>query len=70
MKELSSEGVLGARMIGGGFGGCILVLDKIGNYEKVKSNVLEKYFQKFSIRAEFFPFQISDGVREIVNSEV
>lgn len=70
VKELSSEGVLGARMIGGGFGGCILVLDKIGNYEKVKSNVLEKYFQKFSIRAEFFPFQISDGVREIVNSEV
>ncbi len=34
------EEVLGARMIGGGFGGCVLVLDKVGRknilFEKIK----------------------------------
>ena len=65
VNSLISEEVSGARMIGGGFGGCILVLDKIGKKEKLEAKVKKSYFDKFGIEAEFYSFQISDGVSEL-----
>ena len=52
-------------MIGGGFGGSILVLDKVGNREKVEEEIKINYKQKFNIQASFYGFQISDGVSEL-----
>jgi galactokinase len=54
-----------ARMIGGGFGGSILVLDKIGNREKLEEEIKNNYKEKFNIQASFYGFQISDGVSEL-----
>jgi galactokinase len=65
VSSLVREGVSGARMIGGGFGGCILVLDAYGNKEKLESKVKKNYFDTFGIEAEFYSFQISDGVSEL-----
>ena len=65
VNSLISDDVSGARMIGGGFGGCILVLDKIGKKEKLETKVKKSYFDKFGIEAEFYSFQISDGVSEL-----
>ncbi len=65
VEELLAQGVLGARMIGGGFGGCILVLDEKGNRDHVSSHVKKKYNEKFSIDADFYSFQIANGVSEI-----
>ncbi|MCX8000352.1 MAG: galactokinase, partial [Leptospiraceae bacterium] len=62
---LQNEGVIGARMIGGGFGGCILVLDKIGNFERISNRVWKDYYSQFGIQIEFYRFQIDDGVREL-----
>jgi len=62
---LIAEGVLGARMIGGGFGGCIIVLDEKGKMNKIASKVKKMYMEKFSIDADFYSFQISDGVSEL-----
>lgn len=37
-------GVLGSRMTGGGFGGCIISLVTVGAVEKLTSILLENYF--------------------------
>lgn len=59
-----SEKVLGARMIGGGFGGCVLVLDKEGRSSSLFSKLEKEYFQKFGLNAKIYKFSISEGVRE------
>ncbi len=66
VNSLVSEEVSGARMIGGGFGGCVLVLDKIGKKEELEKKVKKKYFDEYGIEAEFYSFQISDGVSELL----
>ncbi len=63
--HLKKLGVIGARMIGGGFGGCVLVLDKQNRFEKISEEMKKSYQQKFNIALDFYKFQISDGVKEI-----
>lgn len=65
IAELKREQASGARMIGGGFGGSVLVLDKIGNRAKIESEIKNRYKEKFNIQASFYGFQISDGVSEL-----
>ncbi|XP_052740341.1 galactokinase isoform X2 [Bicyclus anynana] len=55
----ASAGVYGARMTGGGFGGCVIALVKKNNVEQVKKNVLSQYKGK----PIFFVCQPSDGAR-------
>ncbi|WP_411824176.1 galactokinase [Leptospira sp. 'Mane'] len=59
---------LGARMIGGGFGGCVLVLDKVINFSKTSVELEKSYQQKFGYTVDFYKFKISDGVKEIIHS--
>ncbi|EQA44282.1 galactokinase [Leptospira broomii serovar Hurstbridge str. 5399] len=61
---LKSQKVIGARMIGGGFGGCVLVLDFSGRSDSLFSQLNPTYHLKFGHPAEIYHFQISDGVRE------
>ena len=59
----SSEGVLGARMMGGGFGGCTLNLihkDRIGEFS---SEVRKKYVARFKKEPDFYQVSASDGVK-------
>lgn len=67
VEQLRNLGVQGARMVGGGFGGCILVLDKKGRYEKVSAEIQRLYTEKFGIDPEFYRFEICDGVGETRN---
>ncbi|MDZ4725083.1 MAG: galactokinase [Leptospira sp.] len=62
---LESKGVIGARMIGGGFGGCVLVLDKKENFALISQELVKIYTQKFKYPVNFYKFKISDGVKEI-----
>ena len=58
----ASEGVIGARMMGGGFGGCVLALLEKNNIDKVFNVIKEKYnivFQKFPL---LFPVTITSGI--------
>ncbi len=58
-------GVLGARMTGGGFGGCTINLvanDAIGSFKQTLS---EAYHQHFSRVPRFFTTRASQGVHEI-----
>ncbi|CAB3223632.1 unnamed protein product [Arctia plantaginis] len=52
-------GVLGARMTGGGFGGCVVTLVKKSDLDDVKQHVLSQYKGK----PTFFVCQPSDGAR-------
>ncbi|EMN01979.1 galactokinase [Leptospira noguchii] len=65
VHELRMEEVLGARMIGGGFGGCVLVLDKVGRKNILFEKIKTRYFDKFQNEPTLYSFKISDGVREI-----
>ncbi|XP_039754049.1 galactokinase-like [Pararge aegeria] len=55
----SSPGVYGARMTGGGFGGCVIALIKKEHVDVVKQNVLSQY----KGNPIFFQCQPSDGAR-------
>ncbi|EMK05820.1 MULTISPECIES: galactokinase [Leptospira] len=65
VHELRMEEALGARMIGGGFGGCVLVLDKVGRKNILFETIKTRYFDKFQKELKLYSFKISDGVREI-----
>jgi galactokinase len=65
VSVLKSMKVTGARMIGGGFGGCVLVIDSKGNFQKNYLSLVEKYEEHFSIHPEVIRFDIADGVTEI-----
>ncbi|MFT9266387.1 galactokinase [Oenococcus sp.] len=59
------EGVLGARMIGAGFGGCAIALVDKDKVDQVKQVVGDRYFKKFGYRAGFYVAQIGDGSKAV-----
>ncbi|MFH1108745.1 MAG: hypothetical protein V1790_06080 [Planctomycetota bacterium] len=58
-----SNGVLGARMIGGGFGGCILVLVRSGAVDPMLAKVHREYDPRHESPSRAFVVQPSDGAR-------
>ncbi|WP_445385397.1 galactokinase [Robiginitalea sp. IMCC44478] len=58
-------GVLGARMIGGGFGGCTLNLVKEELVTDFTEQSLEAYHREFGIKCEVIPIHLSEGTHLI-----
>jgi galactokinase len=58
---MAQSGVWGARQVGGGFGGCVLVLGNIGMKEAIIAAISEKYIQKTRIHPIVYEFSISNG---------
>lgn len=58
----ASEGVVGARMMGGGFGGCVLALLEKNNIDKIFSTIKEKYNMVFQKFPQLFPVTITSGI--------
>ena len=56
--------VLGARMMGGGFGGCVIALVKKEGVAAYVADVKEKYMVKFDKDPRVIEVEISDGARE------
>ena len=65
----AQSGVLGARMTGGGFGGCTVNLVKRSNFESFRENVSREYQKKAGITPEIFAVRASPGANEITNCE-
>ena len=61
------EGVLGARMTGGGFGGCVVALVKNENLETFKNNVTLLYQAKTGYKPDFYVASAGAGARELKN---
>jgi galactokinase len=63
--SLACDGVYGARMTGGGFGGCAIALVDEAQSAAVASEVRERYRAATGRRADIYPCTPSDGVRRI-----
>jgi len=59
----SLDGVLGSRMMGGGFGGCTINLIKTDKLEDSITSILTKYKEQTKINAEYYHLAIDDGVK-------
>lgn len=58
-----TEGVIGSRITGGGFGGCTVSIVKNDAVDGFIKNIGEQYFAKVGHEAEFYVVDIGDGAR-------
>ncbi|PWS27091.1 galactokinase [Pedobacter yonginense] len=58
--------VLGARMMGGGFGGCTLNIVATEYIDELIENISETYFKEFSVKLDAYIVETADGTSEIV----
>ncbi len=58
-KTVSS--ILGARMMGGGFGGCTINLVQKDKVEEITELMGQSYFNEFQVKPTFYQYQIGDG---------
>ena len=67
MVELArgQKGVLGARMTGGGFGGCTINLLEPGDHGEFIDRMSDAYHDKTRIMPDIYRCRISDGICEI-----
>jgi len=56
---------LGARMIGGGFGGCCLALVEKAQVHQFSDYVSRKYATKTGLQCDIYPVEIAGGVGEV-----
>ncbi len=61
---LQEAGVIGARMMGGGFGGCSINLIKEDQVENVINRIRGKYEAEFNIQMKVYEVKISEGIKE------
>ncbi len=59
------DGVLGARMMGAGFGGSAIALIHKSQAENFIKEIRKRYKEKFEISPDFFVCQMEQGVREL-----
>jgi galactokinase len=64
-ESLNTEGCIGARMTGAGFGGCAIALVKKENIEVFKNTVREGYKNKIGYEPSFYGSGIGEGTHEI-----
>lgn len=63
----NTEGVVGSRMTGAGFGGCTISLVREDSLNNFYEAVGKEYTNKTGLTAQFYTFKPSDGVREFKN---
>ena len=62
------EGVMGARMMGGGFGGCTINIVQADKTESFANQVQEAYKNMFAVVPEVYVMQIEDGAKVMTNA--
>lgn len=62
----NNKEVLGARMMGGGFGGCTINIVKKGSEKELAENIAEQYQQKFNRELKTYLVAIDDGTSVLV----
>ncbi|SHE31239.1 galactokinase [Marinitoga hydrogenitolerans DSM 16785] len=60
--DFLKDKVLGARIVGGGFGGSVLVLSKSNEFEMLINELKFKYKNKYNIDLSYFKVKTSNGV--------
>lgn len=65
VEEAVRCGVTGARIMGGGFGGCTINLVREEVYDRFVKEVQERYNERFGRECKVIPVVIGDGARRI-----
>ncbi|MES1176044.1 MAG: hypothetical protein ABUL62_17110, partial [Myxococcales bacterium] len=60
----AEPGVYGARMTGGGFGGCTITLLEESAVGRVSEAISARFKRQFSVQPEFFVSKACAGVQE------
>lgn len=63
-----NKAVIGARMMGGGFGGCTLNLVKKEACADFSDKISKAYFEKYAVVPDVYPVTIDDGTAVVVPS--
>ena len=61
--------IIGARLMGGGFGGCTINIIRKNDVDSITKAITESYKKKFDIDAECYVMSLSDGTHEITVNE-
>lgn len=61
----NQEGVVGARMMGGGFGGCTINIVQKNSVERLLEHVKKSFAEKTGVAPEAYVMQLEDGVKII-----
>lgn len=64
-QVLTCPGVKGARMMGGGFGGCLLVLIHQNDVQSAITHLSKQYLAKFGIEPAAYPVKIGQGIQHM-----
>ena len=64
-EAAKTDGVLGSRMTGGGFGGCTVSIVDKNKTETFITKISKNYKEKTGLRADFYIVKIGDGVRKL-----
>jgi galactokinase len=65
LAEAHPAVIAGARMMGGGFGGCVILLIRKEAVREFSAKVVDKYVATFKKEPDFYSVNISDGVHPI-----
>lgn len=65
-KAIENKNVAGARMMGGGFGGCTINIVQKNNTIKFKRNITKEYKKKFGNDCSIYEVKLSDGTKVIL----
>jgi galactokinase len=66
VEEAAKEpAIVGARMVGGGFGGCTINIIRRDAADEFLARSMERYKKKFNIRAEAYEVRIWEGTHEM-----
>ncbi len=57
--------VYGARMTGGGFGGCTVNIMRAGTADRFQEQIFDAYKKKYKIQPVFYPVNPSEGARRV-----
>lgn len=63
------DGILGSRMMGGGFGGCTINLIKAGKVETLVEEIKDEYAEKMGKEIDIYVTNVSEGTHIIKQSE-
>ena len=64
-QSLTCGGVLGSRMMGGGFGGCLLILIHQDDVHSAITQISKQYLAKFGIEPASYPVKIGQGIQHM-----
>ena len=69
-RALGIEGVLGARMTGGGFGGCTVTMLRPDAVRRFRQEIAQAYEAEFGVTPAIYPCEPSAGAGDVKNSEI